>query len=62
MSVLQVLTQRRANRTTRTEACHYRKADIGATDSGYMTIPSGDKQRLKEAVATVGPVSVAIVH
>ena len=46
----------------RTETCHYRKADIGATDSGHMTIPSGDKQRLKEAVATDGPVSVAIVH
>ena len=44
----------------RTETCHYRKADIEATNSGYMTIPSGDKQKLKEALATVGPVSVAV--
>ena len=44
----------------RTETCHYRKADVGATDSGYVNIPSGDEQKLKEAVATVGPVSVAI--
>ena len=31
----------------RTETCYYQNADIGATDSGYMTISSGDVQRLK---------------
>jgi len=40
--------------------CLFRKADIGATDSGYKSITKGDENALQEAVATVGPISVGI--
>ncbi|XP_076450456.1 procathepsin L-like isoform X2 [Babylonia areolata] len=42
------------------ERCHFKRADVGATDSGYMDIRSGSEEALKSAVATVGPISVAI--
>jgi len=42
------------------EKCHFNKKTIGATCSGFMDIESGDEDALKEAVATVGPVSIAI--
>lgn len=38
----------------------YNPRNSGATDVGYMDIPQGDEEKLKAAVATVGPVSVAI--
>lgn len=40
--------------------CRYNAQDSGATDSGFVDVPSGNEHKLKEAVATVGPVSVAI--
>ncbi|XP_074662876.1 procathepsin L-like [Tubulanus polymorphus] len=40
--------------------CHFKKRDIGADDSGFVDIPSQDEDKLKEAIATIGPVSVAI--
>ncbi|KAG1679588.1 Cathepsin L [Nymphon striatum] len=40
--------------------CHFKKQDIGATDSGFVDIASGDEKALQKAVATVGPISVAI--
>ncbi|CAL1272222.1 unnamed protein product [Larinioides sclopetarius] len=40
--------------------CHFQKSDVGATVTGYVDIPTGDEEALKKAVATVGPVSVAI--
>ncbi|XP_046912645.2 cathepsin L [Dermatophagoides farinae] len=40
--------------------CRYTQRAVGATDTGFMDVPQGDEQKLKEAVATVGPVSVAI--
>ena len=40
--------------------CHFKAADVGATDSGYTDIGSGDEDALKQAAATVGPISVAI--
>lgn len=42
------------------ERCRFLRADVGADDSGFQDIPQGDEQKLKEAVGTVGPVSVAI--
>ena len=40
--------------------CRFSKKNVGATDVGYTKIPSGDEQALKAAVATVGPISIAI--
>jgi len=40
--------------------CHFNKSSIGADDTGYMDISSGDELALKVAVGTVGPISVAI--
>ncbi|KAH7937831.1 hypothetical protein HPB49_016579 [Dermacentor silvarum] len=40
--------------------CHFVKSGVGATDSGFVDIPEGKEDKLKKAVATVGPVSVAI--
>uniref|UniRef100_H2ZJQ0 Peptidase C1A papain C-terminal domain-containing protein n=1 Tax=Ciona savignyi TaxID=51511 RepID=H2ZJQ0_CIOSA len=42
------------------DKCRYNKTDVGATDVGYKDIASGDEEMLKEAVATRGPISVAI--
>lgn len=42
------------------DACHYKKADTGATDRGFVDIPQANEDKLKIALATVGPVSVAI--
>ena len=40
--------------------CRFKASDIGATDVGIRQIKDGDENALKHAVATVGPVSVAI--
>lgn len=40
--------------------CRYKPDSVGATCTGEVDIPSGDENALQEAVATVGPVSVAI--
>jgi len=42
------------------DKCRFKKRAVGATDTGFVDIPEGDEQKLKEALATVGPVSVAI--
>ena len=42
------------------EKCHFKTKNIGATDAGYTDLPQGDEDKLKEALATVGPISVAI--
>jgi len=42
------------------EKCQYKPSASGATDSGYVDVKHGDEHKLQEAVATVGPVSVAI--
>ena len=42
------------------EVCHFDRRFVGATDVGYGTIKAFDEFLLKLAVATVGPISVAI--
>jgi cathepsin L len=42
------------------DKCRYNPANRGATDVGFMDIPHNDEDKLKEAVATIGPISVAI--
>jgi cathepsin L len=42
------------------DRCRYKPDTSGATDSGFVDIPTGDEAKLAEAVATVGPVSIAI--
>lgn len=42
------------------EKCKYNPRNVGAEDVGFVDIPQGDEEKLKAAVATVGPVSVAI--
>ncbi|XP_054270369.1 cathepsin L [Macrosteles quadrilineatus] len=42
------------------DTCRYRPEASGATDSGFVDIPEGNESKLKAAVATIGPVSVAI--
>jgi cathepsin L len=44
----------------RDETCRFKTADVGATDTGFMDIKSKDESALQQAVATVGPISVAI--
>ncbi|XP_077486542.1 cathepsin L-like peptidase [Amblyomma americanum] len=40
--------------------CTFKKKDVGATCTGYKEIKEGSEADLKMAVATVGPISVAI--
>ncbi|XP_063906825.1 procathepsin L-like [Zophobas morio] len=40
--------------------CQYNPKNRGATDRGFVDVPHGSEQDLQSAVATVGPISVAI--
>jgi len=40
--------------------CRFKAADVGATDTGFTDIAAKDEMALQQAVATVGPISVAI--
>ncbi|ESO95452.1 hypothetical protein LOTGIDRAFT_117223 [Lottia gigantea] len=46
--------------TARDGKCHFNRANVGATDVGFTDIPRFSEANLQQAVATVGPVSVAI--
>lgn len=42
------------------DKCRFKASEVGATDKGFVDIPEGHEDKLKLAVATVGPVAVAI--
>jgi len=44
----------------RNDRCRFKRANVGATDTGFVDIQRGSESHLQEAVATVGPISVAI--
>jgi len=46
--------------TARNGKCAFNKADVGATDTGFTDIPKGSESALEAAIATVGPIAVAI--
>lgn len=46
--------------TARDGSCKYDASKVVTKDTGAQDIPTGDESALKQAVATVGPISVAI--
>ena len=42
------------------DKCRFHRQDVGAVDKGFVDIPQGSEEHLAMAVASVGPVSVAI--
>ncbi|KAK6190179.1 hypothetical protein SNE40_002102 [Patella caerulea] len=46
--------------TARDGRCRFKAANVGATDVGFTDIPRDSEAGLQQAVATVGPISVAI--
>jgi len=42
------------------DTCRYDAKNSGATDKGFVDIDQGNEQKMKEALATIGPVAVAI--
>ncbi|PVD36392.1 hypothetical protein C0Q70_03374 [Pomacea canaliculata] len=42
------------------EKCKFKRAYVGANDTGFVDIASGNENDLQEAIASVGPISVAI--
>ncbi|XP_051502953.1 procathepsin L-like [Myxocyprinus asiaticus] len=40
--------------------CRFNTSTVGATCTGYVDVSSGDESALQKAVATIGPISVAI--
>jgi len=45
---------------TEDDTCKFDASKVGATCHGYKIIPQADEHALKEAVATIGPISIAI--
>jgi len=46
--------------TGKDDTCRFNAANVGATVTGFVDVKSKDEDALKQAVGTVGPVSVAI--
>ena len=42
------------------DKCRHDPSESGATDVGFTDVEEGNEQQLKDAVATIGPISVAI--
>jgi len=45
---------------TRTANCRFNPGAVGATDTGFVDVPSQDENALQDACGNVGPISVAI--
>jgi len=41
-------------------SCRFNRATVGANDTGFVDVKSKDENALQQAVATVGPIAVAI--
>jgi cathepsin L len=46
--------------TAQDGSCKFKAANVGATDTGFVDITSGDEEALTTAAATIGPIAVAI--
>jgi cathepsin L len=42
------------------DTCRFMASTVGATDMGFVDIPSTNEEKLQEAVANMGPISVAM--
>ncbi|CAF3658339.1 unnamed protein product [Rotaria sp. Silwood1] len=42
------------------DKCRFTRANVGATDTGFVDLPSGNETALQIAIAIVGPISVAV--
>ncbi|CAF4455634.1 unnamed protein product, partial [Adineta steineri] len=40
--------------------CRFKKENVGATDTGFVDIKAQNETDLQNAIATIGPISVAI--
>lgn len=40
--------------------CRFKRENVGGSDTGFVELPEGDEEALKKAVATIGPISVAM--
>lgn len=49
-----------SNHLLHSRKCRYNPKNSGATDVGFVDVSQGNEKKLKAAVATIGPVSVAI--
>merc|ERR1712137_808821 len=46
--------------TARDRTCRFKAANVGATITGYEVLRSGDEAALVDALASVGPIAIAI--
>ncbi|KAH9488346.1 hypothetical protein Btru_063756 [Bulinus truncatus] len=48
------------NEVATDDTCRFKAANVGANDTGFVDVKSKDEGALQDAVANVGPISVAI--